>query len=366
MLQRVKPQACQADARGYRSRRAKETAPKANDPQRAEENWTKIVLRGRRFNFKIDLLQTLVSMNEDWFETRQFMQKGMEKLGYVLGVSKHMRKSLQADKKKKEKEILDQGFEGTRILRGFMFGLRQKNSLAQGQIKKFEECAHPDSAIVDSGNASQLKCFRCKDCGGRWEKLKLDDMSDMAYLKEIPRGTHLVKFGKRHLMKTYYQVSEDKEYCRWLKGEYRKNVRNGDHNNAMFEHLYQWLMMFEEMKDSYPTNHSRPCPKITEEGWELIGEELKCFGSLEDPDQSDDDEPSSGPPRGEAEHHDISTDAEMMQKASETDKPTKVSPEAKRTKGTASHATGSTQGSRGNQEAASRKRLPESDSEKGA
>ena len=184
MLQRVRPQTCQEDARGYRSRRAREAAPKANDPQRAETNWKKIVLRGRRFNFKIDLLQTLVSMNEEWFETRQFMQKGMEKLGHMMGVSKFMRKSLQADKKKKEKEVIDQGFEGTKILRGYMFGLRQKNSLAQGQIKKFEECAHPDSAIVDSGNASQLKCFRCKDCGGRWERIKLDESQYMAYLME--------------------------------------------------------------------------------------------------------------------------------------------------------------------------------------
>ena len=167
-------------------------------------------------------------------------------------------------------------------------------------------------------------------------------------------------------MRTYYQVSEDKRYCAWLKAEYRANKRNGDHINAMFEHLCNWLMMYDEMKDNFPTNHSRPCPKITEEGWELIGEELKCFGSLEDPDQSDDEEPLSDPPRGETEHHDISTDAEMTQRATETDKPTKVTPEAKRTKGTASHATGSTQGSRGNQAQAlnleaSRKRLPDDD-----
>ena len=104
MMRRASPQACQADAQEYQERRSKETVPKLRDLRKAEKNWKKIILRGRRFNFKIDCMQALVSGNEDWLETKAYTydSKSMEKLGQLMGVTKHMKRTAQADKKKKE------------------------------------------------------------------------------------------------------------------------------------------------------------------------------------------------------------------------------------------------------------------------
>ena len=127
-------------------------------------------------------------------------------------------------------------------------------------------------------------------------------------------------------------------------------------------------MKYEDLKDSYPKDHSTPCPKITEDGWELIGEELQCFGSLEDPDQSDEEEASSVPPTsGQGPvHHSIGTDVEMTSKTTEDKRPTQRKPVAKRTRATGSQETGSTQASQDNLEAAKNSRLPDSDGEKEA
>jgi hypothetical protein len=49
------------------------------------------------------------------------------------------------------------------------------------------------------------------------------------------------------------------------------------------------------MKEDFPVDTHHPCPPLTEEGWEIVGQELELFGSLEVPNPSGDEERSTDP-----------------------------------------------------------------------
>ena len=265
------------------------------------------------------------------------------------------------------------GFAGTRIIGDWVFGERLADSQSrQVPVCSFETCQHAEADIVHSGDASQRKAFRCKACNGRWARYLVSDLTDLSYLRETPKGTHILRYGQTHNLKTYYEVAQDKDYCRWTRRTYLRNLREGKPNTKMFTHFHTWLSMHQTMKDDYPSDTRGRCPEIYEEGWEVIGEELALFGDVEGPSQGEDEARSTAtavvaPVRRDnleqaqeavtsaasrAEHYRMDVDESSRMKGKG------ASPNAKKPRATGSRATGSTQASRDDLEEAKRHQLP--------
>jgi hypothetical protein len=237
------------------------------------------------------LFRLAISRKMDWFHNVVEDEEDHDglKIKMMIGLLKNNRL-------KKKPTTLKKGYAGTRILGEYVFGERLANSHSRlTPVCTFEDCHHQDVDIVHSGNSSQRKAFRCKACNGRWARYLCSDLTDLSYLKETPKGNHILRYGDKHFMKTYYEVAQDKGYCRWTRQAYLKNLRDNKPNTKMFTHFHTWLTMHQTMKEDFPVDTHHPCPPLTEEGWEIVGQELELFGSLEVPNPSGDEERSTDP-----------------------------------------------------------------------
>ena len=366
-MSRLRPSECQKEVIASRKSQLKAKPKREVDSIRATQNWRG--MRERMCFFVIPMMEKMylfrqaISRNQEWFPN-SLVRDEQDQDGNKI---KMMVSLLRNNRPQKKQTTLERGFEGTRILGEYVFGERLADSQSRlTPVCTFEDCHHQDVDIVHSGNSSQRKAFRCKACNGRWARYLCSDLTDLSYLKETPTGNHILRYGDKHFMKTYYEVAQDKGYCRWTRQAYLKNLRDNKPNTKMFTHFHTWLTMHQTMKEDFPVDTHHPCPPLTEEGWEIVGQELELFGSLEVPNPSGDEERSTDPEVAApvpqtTEHFRMDVDQDNQRGST-----SKASPESKKARaGRSSQATGSTRASQDDLAEAKNTQLPpDSDDER--
>ena len=342
LMERMQPRGCQKDLRSSQKKQKAETPKRLVDKERAQKNWDTILDRVCFFMVpmleKMYLFRQVLSRNQEWFPKVIEDEEDNDRLKVKMMADFVKNRKT----KRKAPTIPKKGYEGTRILGEFVFGERLCNYKGQVKpIRTFLECRHEDVDITMTGNNSQSKAFRCKACGGRWERRPWKEKEDLSYLQEEPQGTHILRYGEKHIGKTYYEVAQDKEYCAWTRRTFIFNQANEPlYNKKMFTHFHTWLIMHQTMKADYPSEESTPCPELTEEGWEIVGHNLALF-------KCDDLAVQGQKGEGKAQHFRLDTPMEVDKDnrggATPSGSPEKRSPSKKKLRGgNTSPATGDT------------------------
>jgi hypothetical protein len=103
----------------------------------------------------------------------------------------------------------------SRVIKGQAVG----RELARGEGKQDAKkasmdpalCQHPESDMQSRGNAKN-SWWHCAKCMSRWERT---DVALVNTQTQEPNSMDLVTFG-RHMGKTYEQVLQDPQYCKWV------------------------------------------------------------------------------------------------------------------------------------------------------
>ena len=105
-------------------------------------------------------------------------------------------------------------FQASRIINGEVVGPPMDPMEGTPSVDR-ATCQHPVHQMSLKGSNQYKKCFTCKDCLSRWQRLKLSDI--------IPTGTptheEQILFGSRYVGETFTNVySQDPAYSTWVLG----------------------------------------------------------------------------------------------------------------------------------------------------